>query len=105
MLWDNFFKPKAKIWHKGDATHIAHSQWDNQQQMYIPSSDYESEQYKRDIQPYPERVKWLNEYMQLKADLDSRLPEGSMPLHRMPQFKGTFSNKIRNRRLFENCTG
>ena len=104
LLWDNFFKPKAKIWHKGDATHIAHSQWDNQQQMYIPSSDYESEQYKRDIQPYPERVKWLNEYMQLKADLDSRLPEGSMPLHRMPQFKGTFSNKIRNRRLFENSS-
>lgn len=42
--------------------------------------------------------------MQLKADLDSRLPEGSMPLHRMPQFKGTFSNKIRNRRLFENSS-
>lgn len=104
LLWDNFFKPKAKIWHKGDATHVAHSQWDNQQQMYIPSSDYESEQYNRDIRPYPERVQWLNEYMELKADLDKRLPEGSMPLHRMPQFKGTFSNKIRNRRLFENSS-
>ena len=56
------------------------------------------------IQQYPEIEKWLNEYMQLKADLDSRLPEGSMPLHRMPQFKGTFSNKIRNRRLFENSS-
>lgn len=104
LLWDNFFKPKAKIWHKGDGVNPAHSQWDNQQQMYIPSADYESDQYNRDIRPYPERVKWLNEYMQLKADLDRRLPEGSMPLHRMPQFKGTFSNKIRNRRLFENSS-
>ena len=104
LLWDNFFKPKAKIWHKGDATHTAHSQWDNQQQMYIPSQDYESKQYKIMIQQYPEIEKWLNEYMQLKAALDSRLPEGSMPLHRMPQFKGTFSNKIRNRRLFENSS-
>lgn len=104
LLWDNFFKPKAKIWHKGDGISPAHSQWDTQQQMYIPSADYENDQYNRDIRPYPERVKWLNEYMQLKADLDSRLPEGSMPLHRMPQFKGTFSNKIRNRRLFENSS-
>ena len=103
LLWDSFFKPKAKIWHKGDATHPAHSQWDNQAQMYIPSVDYESKQYKN-IKAYPGREEWLNEYMQLKADLDSRLPEGSMPLHRMPQFKGTFSNKIRNRRLFENAS-
>lgn len=98
LLWDNFFKPKAKVWHK------SHSQWDNQQHMYIPNTMYESKQYNKDIKPYPERVKWLNEYMQFKIDLDKRLPEGSIPFYRMPQFKGTFSNKIRNRRLFENAS-
>ena len=98
LLWDNFFKPKAKMWHKGN------SNWDSERNMYIPNNTYESKQYNTYIKPYTEREEWLKEYMQLKAELDNKLPEGSIPLHRMPQFKGTFCNKIRNRKLFENSS-
>lgn len=101
ILWDDFFRPRAKKWHLGDATNQAHSKWVTHLNMYVPSSIYDSKQYKETIARFPERVKWLNEYMEFKASIDSRLPEGSMPLHRMPQFKGSFSNKIRNRRLLD----
>lgn len=37
--------------------------------------------------------------MELKKSIDARLPEGSMPWYRLPQFKGTFSNKVRNRKI------
>ena len=42
--------------------------------------------------------------MELKRDLDSRLPDGTTNEVRMPQFKGTFTNKIRNKGLFESAT-
>lgn len=103
VLWDSYFKPLARTWHKGDGASPAHSQWSEEEQRYIPSDDYLSQQYINTIESNPERLKWLNKYMQLKKSLDSRLPEGSTNSVRMPQFKGTFMNRVRNRRLTDNA--
>lgn len=103
ILWDSYFKPLARIWHKGDGASPAHSQWSEEEQRYIPSDNYLSQQYINTIESNPERLKWLNKYMQLKKSLDGRLPEGSTNSVRMPQFKGTFMNRVRNRRLTDNA--
>lgn len=104
ILWDSYFKPLARTWHRGNGASPAHSQWSEEEQRYIPSDDYLSQQYIDTIESNPERLKWLNKYMQLKKSLDSRLPEGSTNSVRMPQFKGTFMNRVRNRRLTDNAT-
>jgi hypothetical protein len=39
---------------------------------------------------------WVGDYLKIKAELDAFLPEGSTQLHRLPQFKGTLGNSIRN---------
>lgn len=103
ILWDSYFKPLARTWHRGNGASPAHSQWSEEEQRYIPSDDYLSQQYIDTIESNPERLKWLNKYMQLKKSLDSRLPEGSTNSVRMPQFKGTFMNRVRNRRLTDNA--
>lgn len=103
ILWDSYFKPLARTWHKGNGASPAHSQWNEEEQRYIPSDDYLSQQYIDTIESNPERLKWLNKYMQLKKSLDSRLPEGSTNSVRMPQFKGTFMNRVRNRKLTDNA--
>ena len=98
IMWDSYFRPKVKDWHR------ANSIFDKVQGRYVPNSLYDSEQYKRDIESHPERVRWLMHFMELKRDLDSRLPDGTTNEVRMPQFKGTFTNKIRNKGLFESAT-
>lgn len=94
LLWDQFFKPQAKSWHK------QHSQWHMIEQRWYPNDNYRSEQYARTIAG-TRREGWLNKYMNLKRELDGFLPNGSTNVYRMPQFKGTTMNKIRNRRMTE----
>lgn len=96
VLWDEFFRPKMKAWHRGDGVEPAHSQWSQAEQRWIPSDEYVNREYARLA---PDLKAWLNKMMELKKKLDSRLPEGSTNLYRMPQFKGTFLNKIRNKKL------
>lgn len=97
LLWGEYFKPLVKSWHK------AHSQWNSATERWFPNSSYESLQYKQNIQG-TSKEKWLSKYMEMKAEIDGLLPEGSTNIYRMPQFKGTTMNKIRNRRMTEGST-
>lgn len=99
ILWESYFRPLERVWKKGDGASPAHAQWSEEEHRYIPSDMYLSQQYIDTIENHPERLKWLKEYMELKKDLDSRLPEGSTNSVRMPQFKGTFANRVRNAAL------
>ena len=98
VLWDEFYRPKLKAWHRGDGTSPAHSQWSKEEERWIPSEEYHNAQYDSTIKG-TELEGWLNKMMELKKKLDARLPEGSTNLYRMPQFKGTFLNKVRNKQL------
>lgn len=94
ILWDVEFGPQAKSWHK------QHSVWNEAAQRWYPNDKYKSVQYQQTIAGTPKEG-WLNKYMSFKTELDGFLPEGSTNSVRMPQFKGTTMNKIRNRRLTE----
>ena len=98
VIWQSYFKPLEKIWHNGDGVLQAHSQRDALGR-YVPAEMYRSEQYANTIKSDPKRVQWLNQYMELKQWIDQLLPENSTIPVRMPQFKGTFTNRVKNKHL------
>lgn len=95
VQWDAYFRPKVKAWHK------IHSTYDQLRGRYIPNDTYANPEFQALMQQHNGLRGWYNDYMQLKADLDSRLPEGSTLEVRLPQFKGTFMNRMRNASLTE----
>lgn len=92
MRWDAYFRPLAKAWHKN------YSEWDDSLGRYTPSHiEYDNRAaYNALMSKHSGLQQWYNEFMQLKMSLDERLPEGSTLPVRMPQFKGTFTNIVRN---------
>ena len=95
VQWDAYFRPKVRAWHK------IHSTYDQLRGRYIPNDTYANPEFQALMQQHNGLRGWYNDYMQLKADLDSRLPEGSTLEVRLPQFKGTFMNRMRNASLTE----
>lgn len=93
LRWDNYFRPLAKVWHKNNST------WNNNEMRYVPNDQYRNYDFDNLMQSHSGLREWYNSYMQLKADLDARLPEGSTLAVRMPQFKGTFTNIVKNQNV------
>lgn len=90
IRWQAYFKPHSKEWHK------EHSTWDAEIGRYIPNDLYENKDFKELMDKYSDLKVWYKDFMDIKKGLDSLLPEGSTLSVRMPQFKGTFTNIIRN---------
>jgi len=101
VLFRAYFNPLAKEWHKGSKTEVAHSQWDHTLERYVPNDTYLNEEYNKTIAGTKAEA-WLNEMLDLKRHLDSKLGDGATNLYRLPQFKGTFTNKMKNRKYLEN---
>lgn len=88
LMWQSYFNPLRKKWHKD------HSAFDPNEGRWIPmDSLYHNNDF--DKLSLEER-QWLGEMMALKEQLDN-MTGGAMPLYRLPQFKGTFMNRVRNR--------
>lgn len=105
IKWQLWFGPKIKAWHK------EHSTFNSELNRYVPalSTDKIVKRYTYDNSEFTDLMKkydglqvWYNNFMELKRELDSRLPENSTFAVRMPQFKGTYMNKVQNRRYFDN---
>ena len=90
LRWDTYFRPLAKDWHKNNST------WDSNQMKYIPNDQYRNYDFDVFMSNHQGLRAWYNDFMILKTSLDDRLPEGSTLAVRMPQFKGTFTNIVRN---------
>lgn len=95
LKWAEWIDPKIKEWN-GE-----HSTYDDKLERWIPNDKYLNSEFERIIPENSELRKWYYDYMNLKKSLDERLPEGSTTPVRMPQFRGTFINKIQNRHMFE----
>ena len=94
--WESYFRSKAKDWHK------INSRWDNSIGRYIPnytvynnSSEFNKLMSKTNSKGEKFEV-WYNKFMDIKYKLDGMLPDGSTSPVRAPQFKGRFTNIIRN---------
>lgn len=99
VMWDNYFKPIAKQWHKLNSTFVIDPV--TNEGRYMPNNSYRDSSWDR----LPLEVQNLiGDIVQLKRNIDSRLGETHTKDYRAPQFKGTFMDKVRNRRLYENAS-
>ena len=97
VLWEAYFKPIRKAWHK------ANSKFNPMEERWEPNDTfYHNEDYDTLVAKDPQLVDILNEIMELKRELDSKLPEGATINLRAPQFRSNFVMELRNRRLREN---
>ena len=94
LKWQIWLHPKMKAWNE------AHSVYGEAQGRWIPSNNYHNDEFDATVNT-PELKAWYNDMMALKESLDGMIPEGSTLPVRMPQFKGTFVQQLRNRRLYE----
>lgn len=90
IKWGIYFKPLVKDWHKN------HSTWSDSENHYVPNDMYKNDDFNKIMNSHKGLREWYDDYMLLKKMIDSRLPEGSTLAVRMPQFKGSFTNIIRN---------
>lgn len=106
--WDAFLRPKMKDWNnhhsikvevKDAAGNVLYVKW-------VPNLIYQSDQWDNLKAKYPNKngdslEQWLSDYRKIKEELDSMLPIGATVSHRLPQFRGTFMNSVRNSRPLE----
>ena len=99
-LWDVYFRPLAKDWHK------SHSTYDQTTQRPMPNDGYRNHNYDRLTDT--EKAA-LDDILELKGNLDDLLIyqsyNGEMVeaahthLYRMPQFRGSTQNRIENLKM------
>lgn len=101
--WDSFFGPKMKEWNKANSIKVTvkDEKGDVKYVKWVPNRLYESNAwdhllYKYDENKRSEIIQWVNDYRTIKKELDSLLPLGSTSSYRLPQFRGTFMNSVRN---------
>lgn len=91
--WKEYFEPLNKEWHK------QHSIVNKESGRHMPDPNlYPSRQWQENFESSRNTQKriWLNKFRELKSTLDA-FSDDAMPPYRMPQFKGTFMNRVRNR--------
>lgn len=106
--WDQFLRKPMKDWNASNsikvevkdlAGNVLYVKW-------VPNKIYESEQWNRLKAKYPNKngeslERWMYDYRQIKHELDSMLPVGATTSYRLPQYRGTFMNSVRNSKALE----
>ena len=96
VMWDSFFKPKIKGWHLTNSKFVIDPI--TNEGRYVPNDSYKDSSW----YGLPDEVqKFIEDIVRLKTNIDSRLGDVHTRSHRAPQFKGTFIDKVNNKRLFE----
>lgn len=107
--WDQYFRPLMKDWNAHHSIKVEVKDPKTHDVLYVkwvPNAIYASDQWDNLKTKYPDKdgdslEKWLYDYRKIKQELDSMLPVGSTTSYRLPQFKGTFMNSVRNSRALE----
>lgn len=110
--WEMFFKGERKAFFLN--TH--HREGEGENKKWVLNDEYVSREYaKRFLKVDVERQDWemsakiadtmsgispektiLEKWLSIKAELDARIPMGSTTLHRLPQFRGDYLDRLRN---------
>lgn len=96
MMWESYFGPLRKAWHRD------HSTFNVEAGQYEPKdSEYHNPEFDTFVEENPDLYNILRQVLSLKGEIDQRMPEGSTRVLRAPQFRGTFTNEVGNRGLYE----
>lgn len=107
--WDQYLRPLMKDWNNHNSIKVEVKDPATGDVLYVkwvPNKLYETDQWDNLKAKYPPKngetiERWLYDYRQIKQELDSMLPIGSTTSYRLPQFRGTFMNSVRNSRALE----
>lgn len=108
--WDKYLKPKMKEWNKQNSirVEVLDDQGETKYIKWVPNKIYESSQWEELQEKFSIKTpdgdslkEWLKDYNQIKKELDSMLPVGTTTSYRLPQFRGTFMNSVRNQMNME----
>lgn len=109
-LWDQFYRGQYKIWNKQNSVQVVYTDPITNniiKKQWLPNALYKYEdnegwnlvndKYKdKETEDGDNIYSWIRDYMEIKRQLDSMLPEYATVSRRLPQFRGTFSASIRN---------
>lgn len=101
--WDQYYRKEFKDWNsknsikvevKDNGGNVLYVKW-------VPNFIYQSNRWNELKAKYPSKngdslEQWVADYRKIKEELDSMLPVGSTTSYRLPQFRGTFMNSVRN---------
>lgn len=112
LKWDQYLRPKMKQWNKQNSIKVEITDpttGDTKYVKWVPNAIYESDQWEQLKQKYPRKhgakdslEQWVNDYRKIKSELDALLPVGATTSYRLPQFRGTFMNSVRNQGALDN---
>lgn len=91
MLFDAFFKPKAKIWHDHNSLFVV-DQYGNGKR--IPNHKYKDSSWDS-LDPKVQKL--IFDIHNYKSEIDRRLGDLHTTSHRAPQLRGTFIDRVRNK--------
>lgn len=110
LAWDQFFRSEMKAWNKANSIKVKITAADGTKYIkWVPNKLYKTDAWdnlkakvdsKNKSKGKDNLSKWMRDYMDIKTELDSYLPAGATISYRMPQFRGTFNNTVRNRANF-----
>lgn len=113
LRWNSYWAPIRDDWNE------AHSEYDEVEKRYIPRRNYpespklgvvyytydNSDNFDAFIDSKPGLREWYNKYRELKDSLDALLEHRSTTSVRLPQFRGNYINRVRNKARFGRATG
>jgi len=110
--WDEYYHAKYKEWNKENSVKVVYTDPSTKETVkvvWMPNKKYKTDAWDNLERKYKSKKNandsislWVRDYMQIKQELDSLLPEGATVSRRLPQFRGTFSDALRNSANFSN---
>jgi hypothetical protein len=101
--WDQYYREEFKKWNAANSikVEVKDASGEVLYVKWVPNLIYQSDQWDNLKAKHPNKngdslEQWLSDYRKIKEELDSMLPTGSTVSHRLPQFRGTFMNSVRN---------
>ena len=113
MKWDDYLRRpehSMKSWNRANSIKVVvkDENGDTKYVKWVPNALYKTDAWEKLEAKHPKKQgandslrKWMGEYMAIKQELDSMLPEGATQYYRLPQFRGTFINSVRNKALLK----
>ena len=106
--WDAFLRPAMKKWNDAHSlrVEVKDASGETLYTKWVPNFSYVYDAWDELKAKYPNKngdslERWMHDYRKIKEELDSMLPVGATVSWRLPQFRGTFMNSVRNSRPLE----
>lgn len=111
LKWDEFYRPLMKTWNNNNSIKVVVKDANGETKYikWVPNALYKSDSWDKLEKKYKSKDnnskdslrRWMHDYSVIKQTLDAMLPTGATTSYRLPQFRGTFMNTVRNNTMLK----